>query len=130
MESRLYWSWGGYPECEEPGVRRGPAGTLECQADADNVGRLVVGPWQYQCGVQVCGWVGSTPPPAPPTRTARGEYPATRTRTRTTSAGEGATETCHMTVLDPSKEILGVLNARDIRGHARGCVTPGATLRL
>ena len=48
MKSRLIGSRRAISECEEPGVRRGAEGTLECPVDVDTRAKAGVGPWQYQ----------------------------------------------------------------------------------
>ena len=124
-ESRLYWSWYG---CGSPGVRRGPAGALECLGDTVGGLRHGLGPGNTNPG---CGRVGTRystlPAPTHPYPTP-GTTPPRNPRTRTTSAGEGAAGAVHMTVLRSTKEILGVENALYMHGVGRG--TPGTVLAL
>ena len=59
MESRPYGSrraFLGHAECEEPGVRRAAASSLECPVDADNACSKGLGPGNTN--VAVDGWVG------------------------------------------------------------------------
>ena len=107
---------GGHIECEEPRCAERPREGLGVPGWTQKAWLSWVpggvGPWQYQSGYRGGCWVGSTPPPYPPSRTVPGEYPCRRTHRCTTSAGEGATRALHMTVLRTTKEILGVDNAQ------------------
>ena len=112
MESRLYWSRRALFECEEPGVRKGPAGTRECLADAETRVRAM----GWVLAIPIPGWdcwVGSTSPPTHPVLHVRQALRALLAlRTPGSSGTQLLVPTCCTAVLRSTKEILGVGNAR------------------
>ena len=97
------------------GVRRSQGGR-SALVDAEPLGSVLVGPWQYQCsrlGQYPVYHPPSTPAPTPVHPTAW-YTPAARTVTSEHVPGTA--------VLASTKEILGVDNALGVPRHAMACV--------
>ena len=101
------------------GVRRGPAGALECHGGRRYRAGHGLGPGNTN---GAGGWVGTrySTLPHPPSMHPPRVVPLPRTRrTRTTSAGEGAAGHPEYDSLESTKEILGVDNALPAYGIAQ-----------